>query len=748
MRTNPLIWLGLVLLCVVGVVLIATNRAPSPSAPGRVPESLPQGNLPHVEPLAVPLPVSTSTLTRPSVDAGTPPHLLLPSPALGDDRQIIDLNQDWKFIRSDVPTAEAPLCNESTWTSVVLPHTWNSQDGHSGKDTYYRGVGWYRRHLTVPATYANKEIFLTLAGACMISDIYVNGTHIGHHEGGFAAFTVRLTHVLHVGTDAVIAIKVTNAVARDVPPLYADFTFCGGLYRGASLTITDPVHISMMDFASPGVYLTQRQVSKESATVIATTKITNDGPTNERVQVHLSVVDTARKVVTDSAIEQEVPAGTTSSLVADLLLARPHLWDGVRDPYLYRVVITAAVGGRAVDHLEQPLGLRSFRMDPNQGFILNDHPWDLHGVAMHQDRWGKGWATSAADQEQDVSLLRELGATFVRLAHYQHPQHTYDLLDRCGIIAWTEIPCAMQVSLTPQFAANCRQQLQELIRQNYNHPSVVCWGLFNEIPRGDQVEAMVRDLVDCAHREDGTRPTTAASFQPDESPINQLTDVIGFNKYYGWYIPGMDKFAPWAQACHQQFPQRSIGISEYGVGGSPVDHEAHPVEPSFSVLSIKLRKHTEDYQAYFHERAWKQLASQPFLWCKSLWVLFDFASDRRTDGYLPGITDFGLITADRTIKKDAYYWYQANWSTAPVIYITSRRDTVRSDAHAEIKAYSNAQSVQLRFNGHDLPVMSSDDHIFRWPVTLQAGMNHIAARGSWPGQSAEDSITVMLSPDH
>ncbi len=377
-------------------------------------------------------------------------------------------------------------------------------------------------------------------------------------------------------------------------------------------------------------------------------------------------------------------------------LIRPRLWDGRSDPYLYRVRVRVIdeASGATVDRVEQPLGLRQFRVDPVAGFFLNGHPLDLHGVACHQDRLDKGWATSDADRAEDVGLISDLGATFVRLAHYQHPPGTYDLLDRLGLIAWSEIPLVSRVADSPAFFENVRQQLVELIRQNYNHPSVLFWGLYNEVADDPATRALVRELVELAHAEDATRLTAAASCLSEGADIHFLPDVIAFNKYFGWYDGRTGDLGPWADAFHGAYPTRAVGISEYGAGASIHQHSEDPPPPS-----TLGPWHPEEYQALVHEGCWSQLKARPFLWTKVVWNMFDFACDSRHEGDTPGRNDKGLVTYDRGTRKDAYYWYQAHWSSAPVLYITGRRHVNRSTATVTVKVYSNLDAVQLAVNG-------------------------------------------------
>ncbi len=660
-----------------------------------------------------------------------------------DPRRILCLDRGWRFALGDPAGAEAPGFDDSGWAIVDLPHTWNDRDGQDGGNDYHRGVGWYRIHLAVPGGQAGRRLFLRFDGASLIASLYVNGTFVGQHRGGFAAFAWDVTQHLAIGRDNVLAVKVDNASYADIPPLECDFTIGGGLYRGVRLVSTDPLHISLTDFASPGVYLTPTNVSAGAADLRVMARLRNDGPGPRMARVRTEVLDHTGAVVTVLETSEPMAAGADRDFVQDTTLIRPRLWDGRSDPYLYRVRVRVIdeASGDTVDRVEQPLGLRSFRVDPAGGFFLNGRPLALHGVAIHQDRQDKGWATSEADRAQDVGLIAELGATFVRLAHYQHPPDTYDLLDGLGLIAWSEIPLVSRVVDSPDFFANVRQQLVELIRQNDNHPSVLFWGLSNEIADNPTTRALVAQLVELAHAEDPTRLTTAASCLPEAAGIHALPDVIGFNRYFGWYQGQIDDLGPWVDAVHRVYPDRAIGISEYGAGGSIRQHAEDPSPPR-----TLGPWHPEEYQALVHEGCWLQLKARPFLWATVVWNLFDFACDSRHEGDTPGRNDKGLVTYDRGTKKDAYHWYQANWSAAPVLYITGRRHVDRSAARTSVKVYSNLDAVQLIVNGEPRETLTCPDRIFRWAdVPLRPGENRIEVRGTRGEGVYSDEVILACS---
>lgn len=651
------------------------------------------------------------------------------------ERTVLSLDNPWRFIRQDLDGAETVSFDDSSWTTVSLPHTWNALDGFDGY--IFRGAGWYRRHYTVPAEFAGRKLFIKFDGACFTTNLYVNGTLIGEHKGAFAAFVWDLTPYLLVGSDNVLAVKVNNALDTDGIPLSGDFNMDGGLYRHVNLVVTEPLHVSLTDYASPGVYLRQTNVGDASADLQVSTKLQNDSPTARQATVVANILDGAGQLVQALTSDVTLDAGADVDVVQNTTLGSPHLWNGRSDPYLYRVEVQVldSTSGAVVDQVEQPLGFRYYRVDPSAGFFLNGQYLDLHGVSFHQDRQDKGWAISDADQAEDVSLILEVGATFVRLSHYQHPPKTYDLLDRSGLVAWSEIPLIDNVTNDAAFLDNAKQQLVEMIHQNYNHPAVLFWGMFNEIPDNPTTQRMVSELVQLARQEDPTRPTTAASNLGNDATVNYIPDLIGFNQYFGWYYGTLSDLGPWADGIHADYPNQAIGISEFGAGASLDQHQDPPVP------IVGGQWHPEEYQDLFHEASWQQLQTRPFIWCKSVWNMFDFATYLSNVGDTPGVNDKGLMTRDRQTRKDAFYWYKANWTNDPVLYITSRRFGDRPTDTVNVKVYSNLDAVQLSVNGMVLGTQASTNHVFLWPgVQLMSGGNHLAVTGTKGDSSYADEV--------
>jgi beta-galactosidase len=657
------------------------------------------------------------------------------------------VDDNWRFIRRDIAGAQAPEFDDSSWTNLNLPHTWNNMDGQDGVKNYYRGVGWYRRHCPVDRNFAGRHFFLKFDGAFSVTDVYVNGNFVGEHQGGFAAFVFDVTPYLKVGADNVIAVKVSNAPNAEVPPLSADFTFFGGLYRDAHLLVTDPVQISPLDYGSPGIYLKTTEVGSNSANLEITAVLSNAAATSQTVTVRSVITDAATNIVAMLTNIVTLPPATASNIVAATTVVTPHLWNGLSDPYLYQTFTEVWKNSEAVDVVAQPLGFRYFSVDANKGFFLNGRRYDLHGVSMHQDWLDCGWAITDEQQSTNFMLLKEIGATAVRLSHYEHDDYTYQLADQNGIVLWTEIPLVNRITESPAFYASARQQLVELIRQRYNHPSVVCWGVFNEITMkpGPKPVELVRQLTRLATQEDPTRPSTSAANANDDEPSNWCTELNSFNRYFGWYNGKLGEFEAWADGIHAKYPERSLGISEYGAGASIYQHSEDPVREPENAGHY----HPEEYENLFHETYWQAMQARPFLWCKFVWNMFDFAVAGRNEGDIPGRNDKGLVTYDRLVRKDAFYYYQANWTTNPMVYITGHTFTNRLTNAVTAKVYANCDSVELFLNGNSRGVATSTNCIFTWPVTLSGGTNVVRAFGRKDNVQVSDALiwcAPVLSP--
>ena len=654
-------------------------------------------------------------------------------------RTEIPLNENWKFSKGNFENAYQINYNDSGWQNVSLPNTWNNLDGQDG-GTYYRGPGWYRKSFSIPAILNSKIIFIRFGAANMIADVYLNGKFIGEHKGGYAAFIFDITKFVNFGTKNTIAVKVDNTGPKNskefnLAPLDADYTMDGGLFRKVKLIAANNVHISLTDYASHGIFITQKNVSEKHADIFLVTKLRNDSNKKKKIILKSSIYDRSGKIVNSKSKNIFIDPNSGSDYSQNFTIDSPHLWDGRIDPYLYKVVVSIYDHNRLCDEVTQPLGLRYFRVDPDKGFFLNGKPYKLHGFCLHEDKKNEGRAISNSDRKEEMNYMLDIGATIVRLAHYQHGQEMYRLCDKNGIVVWTEIPLVNHIDTSSSFAKNCEQQLKELIRQNYNHPSILFWGIFNELGnvKGPNPVSLVKKLNELAKNEDSTRYTTAAANYSD-IPAAFVTDVLGLNKYFGWYNGKSQELGTYLDKWHNEHPNRAIGLSEYGAGASIYQHEDNPKQPR-----TDGPWHPEEYQTDFHEIVWKEIEARPYIWFSTLWNGFDFASDSRREGFQPGINDKGIITQDHATKKDAYYWYKVNWNPAPMIHITDKRYTRRDTSLINVKVYSNADEAALFINGASIGKIKSEDHRFIWnSVQLKAGENYIKAVAQINGKEFSD----------
>ena len=662
-------------------------------------------------------------------------------------RRLMSLDPGWRFLAGDDPHAPDSGFDDHSWQAVDLPHTWNAFDGQDGGNNYRRGAGWYRRHLAVDGSFAGKRLYLQFDGASLMADVYVNGVHLGTHKGGFARFRFDATAALRVGADNVIAVRVDNG-RLGFPPTSADFTFFGGLYRGVSLLATDPVQISAMDYGSPGVYVEQRLVTASSAALIVRAELENHLPIPQDVAVEVSI---SRTGSTDLGATQLLKLNPDSSVeyVYPVTIDHPHLWNARADPFLYTVRVelrTASPKGTSgvlLDAVEQPLGLRYYTVDADRGFFLNGSYLNLYGFNRHQDWPDKGWAISDAEEAEDFDIMKDSGATAVRVSHYQQSDTWYARCDRAGIVAWAEIPFVNEALATPEFLENAKQQLRELIRQNFNHPAICFWGVGNETS-GPAADGVIAALAPIVRAEDPGRLSTYASSHDDADPKNWHTDVVAFNRYFGWYHGQMSDFAVWLDKTHADYPKARFGMSEFGAGASVTQHAQDPERPD-----PRGPFHPQENQDAYHEAYWAALKTRPYVWAKFIWCLHDFASDGRNEGDHPGRNDKGLVTYDRKIKKDAFYFYKANWSADPVLHIASSRFGERTSPVADVKIYSNAPQVSLEVNGVPQGVRRdpAGDRVFVWQgIRLSPGANRISASAHFGTADAADSCVWTLQP--
>ena len=616
-------------------------------------------------------------------------------------RQIISLNAGWAFTKD---ASSLPEQFPEQWEQISLPHSWNAIDGMDGGGDYHRGTCHYAKILNKSEIPAADRLYLEINGANSSADVYLDGKKLAHHDGGYSTWRVELTDVLK--DESLLVIAVDNAPNQTVYPQIADFTFYGGLYRNVNLVCTNERHFDLETFGTPGIHVTP------------TVEGNNGRARVEVFPVNCPEGQIIRYSLMNRAGEVFSTHETTNKKI-DFLVKNVHLWNGRKDPCLYSVKAELLEGETVLDTVTARFGFRSFRVDPELGFILNGEEYPLRGVARHQDRWGFGNALLPEHHKEDVELICEMGATTIRLAHYQHDQYFYDLCDEAGLVIWAEIPYISQHM--PGGRENTISQMTELITQNYNHASICMWGLSNEITmKGEKDPDLLenhRILNDLVHKLDKTRLTTLAALSncPMDAEYLTIPDLVSYNHYFGWYGGNTDQNGPWLDEFHAKNPNIPIGVSEYGCEALNW-HTSHPMQGDY----------TEEYQAYYHEELIRQLFSRKYIWATHCWNMFDFGADARAEGGENGQNHKGLITIDRKYKKDAFYAYKAWLSDEPFVHICGKRYVDRVEDVTKVTVYSNQPTVELFANGESLGVKEAEDHFFYFDVP-NAGLTDLEA---------------------
>ena len=609
------------------------------------------------------------------------------------------------------------------FAKVSLPHTWNALDGQDGGNDYWRGIGTYQ--ITLPDPTEGKKQYIELQGANHVATVYCNGRELGTHKGGFSTFRFDLTDAM-APTGNVLTVAVSNAKSN-IYPQNADFTFFGGLYRDVSFIEVNNAHFDLLKHGTEAVFVTPRNSGKTRMDLF---------PVNaEGCTVEVTLKDAEGNVV----LTAQAPAEAHTVIKGDV--KNPHLWNGMDDPYCYTCEAAITKDGQVLDAVTVTYGYRGFHVDPNTGFWLNGKNVPLRGVSRHQDRHDKGWAISKADHEEDVALIKEIGANTIRLAHYQHDQYFYDLCDHTGFALWAEIPFISQYNPTQEAYDNTISQMTELVAQNYNHPSIFFWGISNEITITGESEGLYRNLCDLnalCKKLDPSRLTTMAevSMVPMNSEHVYITDILSYNHYFGWYVGDVEDNAPWLDEFHALNPDRCLGVSEYGAENILSWHTAEPDNHDY----------TEEYANYYHHEMLKTFATRPYLWSTHVWNMFDFAADARNEGGVQGMNNKGLVTHDRKIKKDAFYVYQAFWSKVPMVHVAGGRFADRAPGERTITVYTNCDAVTLVVNGKDYATKEATDHCVVFEeVALSDGQNTVTA---YAGNVKANTITLNAVADH
>ena len=625
-------------------------------------------------------------------------------------RQIFSLNRKWAFSKE---ATSIPTEISSRWNFVNLPHCYNAIDGQDGDADYFRGTAYYAKKLSKLDIPSADRYYLEINGANSSASVYWNGVMLATHHGGYSTWRVDVTDVM--AADNLVVLEVDNSANQQVYPQNADFTFYGGVYRDVNLICVSESHFDLMYYGGPGIKVTP----------------TMDG-CNANVEVEVFVKGLKegqyfQYTIVDAEGNAVVNEVSTDS-VFRCCVENVHKWHGRKDPYLYTAEVNLVEGSEILDNVSARFGCRSFEIDPDRGFILNGEEYPLRGVSRHQDRWGYGNALLPEHHEEDVELICEVGATTIRLAHYQHAQYFYDLCDEKGLVLWAEIPYI--TTHMDNGVENTRSQMMELIVQNYNHPSIVVWGLSNEINAGTDADAQIipnhHMLNDLCHQMDKTRLTTMAcvSTAPPHNPYVSIPDTVSYNHYFGWYGGELEHYGPWFDKFHAEHPNQPIGVSEYGCEAL----NWHTSKP-------EAGDYTEEYQAVYHESLIRQLFTRKYLWATHVWNMFDFGADGRNEGGENGQNHKGLMTFDRKYKKDSFYAYKAWLNPEPMVWITGKRYVDRVEDVTKVTVYSNQPKVELFANGVSLGIQEAEDHFFYFDVPNAGETQLVAVAGELRDES-------------
>ncbi len=663
-------------------------------------------------------------------------------------RESQSLNQNWKFAR----TAEIPAELPEGWESVSLPHTYNAADGQDGGNDYYRGPAVYVRTLRTPGDSKNKEFYLECLGAAMTAEVFLNGTRLSRHEGGFSTFRVRLTEALRpMGCDNLLAIRVDNSENDRVYPQKADFTFYGGLYRDVNLITVPQAHFALIPDGTPGIHVIS-EVDLAHRTAAVQVDVQTEGVADgETVELRIFGADDEDSQHAGGATCQTVRAAVRDNHARGSFHLDPvRLWDGLADPYLYTAEAVLISEGEAgdedsvLDAVGTRFGVRSFRVDPVKGFFLNGRPYPLRGVSRHQDRLGVGNAITPAMMEEDMTVIRDIGANSLRLAHYQQAQAFYDLCDENGILVWAEIPFITK--FMEKGIQNTLDQMRELITQSSNHPSIYCWGLSNEItassPVTEELMENHRMLQKLCHEMDPTRPTVMAhAFMLEkDSPLIGIADLGCYNLYFGWYLGELDQNDSFLDEYHSLYPERAIGLAEYGADANIQFHAEHPTQGDYS----------EEFQCLYHEHLVRMIQDRPYLWTTYVWNLFDFAADGRDEGGKRGQNQKGLVEFDHKTRKDAFYLYKAVWSREPFVHLCGKRFVNRAGEATRVRVYTNQERVTL-YDGTRIVARkerqdAAQPGVFLFDVPLHGEM-YLSVVADSGGQTVRDEMTLRQVPE-
>lgn len=675
---------------------------------------------------------------------------LLGSICKAEAREVTPFNNGWEFKKGPFPTDAMQTAARwnADWEQVNVPHTWNADDMQKKTNSFYAGVAYYRKHYVFPESLEGKRLFLRFEGVGACAEVYVNGYLVGTHKGAYSAFVCEIGSQVRMGEENEIVVKADNAARPDVIPVnHALFGVYGGIYRPVWLIVTEPCNIVVNDCASPGVYITQKNVSKQSADVSVRVKLDNATLAPAALELENAIYTREGKLVKVHRQSFELTPQGVQNYVSDFKISHPHLWQGREDPYLYKVVSRLKQDGQVIDEVIQPLGLRKYEAVAGKGFFLNGKKYPMYGVTRHQDWWGMGSALTNREHDFDLEQIMEVGATTVRFAHYQQSDYIYSRCDTLGLIIWAEIPFVNRV--TGQEWDNVHQQMRELIRQSFNHPSIYVWGIHNEVyhPHG-YTAALTQSVHDLCKLEDPDRYTVAVNgYGHAEHPVNGNTDIQGMNRYFGWYEKKIQDIKPWIEKMEKEYPWQRLMLTEYGADAN-IEHQT---ELLGDALNWDSDFYPETFQTKTHEYQWGVISQHPYILASYLWNMFDFAVPQWKRGGVDARNMKGLITFDRKIRKDAFYWYKANWSKEPVLYLTQRRNTERERRETSVTVYSNLGTPRVFLNGRELDGVRkgyTDVHYIFDQVTLAEGRNVLRAVIVSDGKEYTDEIVWNYNGEH
>lgn len=657
-------------------------------------------------------------------------------------RDVTSFNTGWEFKKGSFSKeiVRAVASWSDKWEKVEIPHTWNAQDMQTRYNDFYEGVGYYRKEYFCPDSLKGKRVFLRFEGVGTCAEVYVNNQLVGTHKGGYSAFVIEIGTALKSGENNEIVVKADNKSRPDVIPVnHVLFGVYGGIYRPVWLVVTEKSNITVTDNASSGVYIKQKNVSKRSADVTVTVKVDNASLHPVPLILENLIYTQEGKLITSGRQSLSLTSQGTQTYASAFRLNKPHLWQGRQNPYLYKVVSRLVQEGKVIDEVVQPLGIRKYEMVAGKGFFLNGEKYPMYGVCRHQDWWGLGSALKNEHHDFDLEQIMEVGATTVRFAHYQQSEYLYSRCDSLGLILWAEIPFVNRV--TGEEAENAKNQLRELIRQNYNHPSIYVWGLHNEVYSPHEYTAqLTADLHDLAKTEDPDRYTVSVNgYGHMNHPVNLNADIQAMNRYFGWYEKKIKDIDTWIEDLEKEYPSQKFILSEYGADAN-INHQTELLGES---LKWWEQYYPETFQTKVHEYHWSVIAKHPYIVASYLWNSFDFATPMANRGGIVARNMKGLMTFDRKTRKDSYYWYKANWSKEPVVHLTQRRNIDRERKETSVTVYSNIGTPKVYLNGKELQGIRkgyTEVHYVFDHVSLDNGKNILKAVAVKNGEEYMDEI--------